>query len=50
MGDGMQFRALVHQCHGSKHKGIQADMVLETQLRVLHPDQQATGSETLGLA
>jgi hypothetical protein len=28
-----------------KHGNVQADMVLERQLRVLHPDQQAAGRE-----
>ena len=28
-----------------KHGGMQADMVLEKELRVLHPDLQAAGYE-----
>ena len=32
------------------HGGIQADMVLEKELRVLHPDPQAAGVCLLGLA
>jgi hypothetical protein len=26
---GLQFRDLAHYCHGGKHGGMQADMVLE---------------------
>jgi hypothetical protein len=29
IGDGLQFRGLVHSHHGRKHGGMQADMVLE---------------------
>ena len=49
---GLQFRGLVHCHHGGKHVGMQADMVLEKELRVLHPDQKTAGrvSDTLGLA
>ena len=41
---------LVHYHHGSEHCSTQADVVLEKQLRVLYPDPQTTGTETLGLA
>ena len=34
----LQFRGLVHYCHGGKHGGMQADMVAE---EVLYLDQQA---------
>ena len=34
-------RGLVHYCHGEKHGSVQADMVLEKELRVLHLDPQA---------
>ena len=47
------FRDLVYLCHGRKHGGRQAGMVLEKELRVLHLDPQAAGSElstTLGIA
>ena len=37
LGLAYSFRALVQ----SLHDGIQADMVLEKELRVLHPDPQA---------
>ena len=33
----------LHYCHGGKHGGMQADMVLEKDLRVLHLDLQAAG-------
>lgn len=39
------FRGLV-RCHrGWKHGGVQADTVLEEELRTLHLDRQATGSK-----
>ena len=38
-GADLQFRGLVHYHHGS----IQADMVLEKELSVLHLDLQAAG-------
>jgi hypothetical protein len=43
IGDGLQFRYLVHYHHGrgqGKHAGTQADIVLEGELRVLHFDLQ----------
>ena len=42
------FRGLVHYHHGGEHGGVQADMVLEKELRVKkepHLDPQATGSK-----
>jgi hypothetical protein len=45
IGASLQFRGLVHYHHGGKHGGMQADTVLEEQLRVLHLDQQAAGRE-----
>ena len=46
------FSGLVHYHHGGKHGSIQADMVLEKELRVLHLDPVATRrlSSTLGKA
>lgn len=44
IGSGSPFRGLVYFHHGRK-PWAQADMVLEMQLRVLHPDQQAAGRE-----
>ena len=38
------FRGSVHYQHGREHGGVQADMVLKQELRVLHLDLQATGS------
>ena len=49
IGAGLQFKGLVHYYHG----GMQVDMVLEKELRVLHLDLQAAGRRlcaTLGLA
>jgi hypothetical protein len=42
---GLQLRGLVPYCHKGKRGGMQADMVLEKALRVLHPDQHVAGSE-----
>ena len=36
----LQFISLAHYHHGGKHGGMQADMVLEKELRVLHLDPQ----------
>ena len=41
IGAGLQFRGLVHYHHGGKHGSIQADVVLEKELRVLHLDLKA---------
>jgi hypothetical protein len=35
-GAGLEFRGLIHYHHGRKHGGMQADMVLEKELRVLN--------------
>ena len=40
MGLAYSFRGSVHYHHGRKHGSIQADMVLEKELRVLHLDLQ----------
>jgi hypothetical protein len=37
-----RFRGLVYYHHSRKHGSIQADMVLEKELRVLHLDSKAT--------
>ena len=46
------FRGLIHYRHGGNHGTMQADMLLEKELRVLHLDRQAAGRESkpLGLA
>lgn len=44
-GTGLQLRGLVHYTHGMKNGGMQVDMVLEIELRVLHLDPQAAGRE-----
>ena len=47
------FRGLVCYHHGEKHGGMQADMVLEKELRVLHLDPKAARRRlctTLGVA
>ena len=45
IGAAYSFRGLVHYCHGRKHGGVQADMVLEKELRVLHLDLKAAGGD-----
>jgi hypothetical protein len=35
---GLQFRGLVHYHHGRKYGGMQAGVVLEKKLRVVHLD------------
>ena len=45
LGLAYSFRGLVHYHHGRKHGGMQADMVLEEELRALHLDQQAAGRD-----
>jgi len=42
------FRGSVHY-HGGKHGGVQADMVLEKELRVLHLDLKATEGQGLSM-
>ena len=44
----IKFRGLVLCHHGRKHGSTQADMVLEKELRVLHPGSRKR--EALGLA
>ena len=36
-------RGLVKYCHGREHDSMQADMVLEKELRVLYADLPAAG-------
>jgi hypothetical protein len=38
LGLAYSFRGLVHYPHGGKHGSIQADMVMEKELRGLHLD------------
>ena len=42
------FRGLVHYHHGGDLGGMQADMVLEEQLRVLYPAGRRKLTETMG--
>ena len=44
-GVGLQFRGLTHCYSKKKNGGTQADMVLEKELRLLHPDKQTAGKE-----
>ena len=41
LGLAYSFRGLVHYHHGKKYGGMQADMVLEKELRALHLDLRA---------
>ena len=41
LGLAYSFRGLVYYHHGGKHGSVQVNMVLERELRVLHPDLQA---------
>jgi hypothetical protein len=45
LGLAYSFRCLVHYCHDREHGGVQADMVLEKELRVLYLDTQAIGRD-----
>jgi hypothetical protein len=40
MGLAYSFRSLVYYHHGRKHGGVQADVVLEKELRVLYLDSK----------
>lgn len=44
-GFAHSFRDLVHYHHSGEHHSIQAEMMMETKLKVLHPDLQAAGRE-----
>ena len=45
IGVAYSFRGVVHYHHGGRHGGVQAHMMLEKELRVVHLDTEATGSE-----
>ena len=45
LGQAHSFRGLVHYHHGKKHGVMQADMVLEKELRVLCLIPQATETD-----
>ena len=38
LGLAYSSRGLVHYHHGGKHGSVQADMVLEKELRILYPE------------
>jgi hypothetical protein len=40
LGLAFSFRDLAHNHHSKKHDGVQIDMVLEKELRVLPSDQE----------
>lgn len=50
MGLAYSFRCLVHYWHGRKHGSMHTDMVLEKELKVLHPDWQGVGRDSESLA
>jgi hypothetical protein len=43
LGLAYSFRGFVYYHQGEKHANMQADMMLEKELRVLHLDSQAAG-------
>jgi hypothetical protein len=45
LGLAYSFRCSVHYYHSRMHDSMQADMVMEKLLRVLHPDLKAAGKE-----
>jgi hypothetical protein len=47
LGLPYRFRGSVHYCQGRKHGSIEADMVLEKELRVLHLDWKAARRDCL---
>jgi hypothetical protein len=47
LGLAYRFRGSVHYHHGRKHGSIQADMVLEKELRVLHLVLKANRRKTV---
>jgi hypothetical protein len=48
LGLAFSFRGSVHYHHGRKHDSVQAGMVLEKELRILHPDPKAGRAWVLG--
>jgi hypothetical protein len=50
LGMVYSFRGSVQYHHGRKHGRLQADMVLETELRVLHLDPKTARRDCLQLA
>jgi hypothetical protein len=45
-GLAYSFRSLVHYHYSQKHSSMQADMVLEKELRVLHLNPKAAGGHS----
>lgn len=43
IGAGLHFQGSDHSHHGGKHDGVQAGLVLEKELGVLHLNPQAAG-------
>ena len=48
LGLAYSFRGLVRYHHGGKHGSIQADLVLEKELRVLHLAAKAAAGDSTG--
>jgi hypothetical protein len=46
IGTGLHIKGLVQYHQGGKHGSVQADMVMEKELRALHLDLQATGRDS----
>jgi len=45
IGADVEFRGLVYYHHGGKHDNVQADVVLQKELKVLQMDGKASGKE-----
>jgi hypothetical protein len=45
LGLDYSFKGLVHYCHDKKCGSVQPDMVLEKEIRVLHPYIHAAGGD-----
>jgi hypothetical protein len=48
IGTGLQLRGSVHYLHHRKHGSMQADMVLEKELRFLHLDHRQQAKRKTG--
>ena len=45
LGTGVHFTGLIHYLHGRKHGSLQDDMMLAKELKVLHLELQASGTD-----
>lgn len=49
LASAYSFVGLVHCHHGEKHDNTERTWCCGSSLRILHPDPQSAGKETLGL-